>query len=286
MASILILSCSKNADIDEQGQEKKQTEQQPAYNFKTETLGAADSGYKIYNWCYGRLTSDDDADTNRYLKIYKAYLDEEMKYFDKIDSDTKNYLQPYLDDVRQASYDAKNLDKTIKTIYDGGTDIITDLINALPTKAERRKFCFILELIWNESYGRGGLGMTGNMDINYSSKISNMTDYLQACNIPQADAKEDIKNNNSTNLINEFNQVLAIAVENLNTKQHLSLTVESVKNLINLKGSARSLHNMRDFMPKYNTYGLIFTSEREMEQATILKQENTTSNSQNTIREL
>ena len=68
----------------------------------------------------------------------------------------------------------------------------------------------------------------------------------------ETDVHEDIENNNCARIAAELNNVLSLAVANLNTEKGLQLTTAHAQQLVNMAMSAKAMQNVHGYT-KQNT---------------------------------
>lgn len=241
MAMIFTTGCNQgNDDVEEQ-------------KFITENIGGENSGFQIFK------TGTTDIPTA--LATYKSYVKNLTANFNNLDENTKNYLRPYLDAVKNNDY--TNLDRTMETVYNNCDYIFTDLIqsfkyngddaNDMTVMDKRNTLCYTTIALTNESFKRGGTGkMNGNMNAGYNEMLNWYIKNLRYCDMTETDVHEDIENNNCARIAAELNNVLSLAVANLNTEKGLQLTTAHAQQLVNMAMSATAMQNVHDYT-KQNT---------------------------------
>ena len=258
--SIVFTSCGP-IELKPEPQNTEQTDVEPDYNYETIELGGENSGLTILKWCkegeFKNYPEYEDKNITDALKKQKAYLNVQIKKLDELTKDdaaTKNYLGLYTDKIKSLDFTTGKFDSTVESVYNDGYQIYADLITALPTREERMKFNTICSILFNESLGRGG---SKYLDVGYNEKMNGYIKYLKYCGMTNTDTLlNDVQNNNCAELFNEFKLVLTTAINNLNQKNGMRLTVEEVITMINVTGSAKSMQSLHDILPTHKQHEL------------------------------
>ena len=217
------------------------------------TIGGTDSGFTFYGFETGGFTYTDNivTDTNYYLGKYQNHVNELVNNLNNsLDENTKNYFSSYLNAVQQNTYNNANLDQVIETNYNNGAYIYNDIISAIPLtetygmkNEDKIKFAYGFEAMSNYAYGKSySLGTT--MRNNYSDRMQNIIGMLEAYGM--TNLEQDIYGNKCTQVANEVNRVLGIAVTNLNAERGTNITVEQMQQLMNITMTAKSMKNIHD----------------------------------------
>ena len=224
IASIIIFSCSKNTDIGEQEQKPEQKPTETKYTFYTQKLGN-ENGYTLYNWFNN--AQDTPGHTNDFfVQRYEAYIKGLVEQYEKqSDENTKQYLKPAFDIIKQNNYTYNNIADTAKSNYNAFSYVLQDYVRMLPDEDKQYEFYCSFETLAAEAYKYGtDLGkdmMTDSMDDSYQFKKQGLINLLE--NYMTTDVRKDIENNNCTEVVKMFNQTSQIATENLKEQQNINL---------------------------------------------------------------
>lgn len=248
IASILILSCSKNTDIDEQKQEEKQqTEQQTIETFRTTTLGGANSGFEIFHWrdeAGSGTHMDDSSAMPRYIKKCGAYTMSKVNAFEKSLTPAQKQVwreiggENWLNAIKQLNFTVDNIDQIYDTIYNGASDVMCTLTQALPVSTDKTSwdmvenlysFVYTFGTIANENFKQSGDNrITVSTDKSYNEKLNLILPQLKYCGMTTTDAENDIQNNNCAQIVAIYDQQLTTASDtvglNFDQKQRALFT--------------------------------------------------------------
>lgn len=177
-------------------------------------------------------------------------------YFNQLDDNTKNYLQPYLNAIKNNDY--TNLEQTITSLYNESEAIFIDLIQSFKLNDnyehdvdvidKRTVLCYNALILAERSYKLGG---TGEMKVQMGDSYDYwMQKFITGKNDRGYDENEvirDIDDNNCTAITAELSNVLPLAVNNLNAEKGLNLTTDCAQKLVISMMNARALHNTAAF---------------------------------------
>ena len=228
IASILILSCSKNTDIDEQKQEEKQqTEKQTIETFRTTTLGGANSSFEIFHWREQGMKLNNPADMPQCVKKCGAYTMSKVNALEKSLTPAQKQVwreiggENWLNAIKQLNFTVDNIDQIYDTIYNGASDVMCTLTQALPVSTDKtswdmvenlKSFVYTFETIANENFKQSGDScMTISTDKSYNEKLNLILPQLKYCGMTTTDAENDIQNNNCAQIVAIYDQQLTTA---------------------------------------------------------------------------
>ena len=241
------------------------------YTFYTDNLGYENSGISIYKWYQDDVDKLDLQDTvtrNKAVLKYGAYINETIANLKRslTDDNTKEYLEPYFNNMTQNNYDLEYLYHngggdsiwhTFYNVYYTGSYIYTDLIKACNNRNEGLEFYDDFLIISNEAYDKSSdLGLNSDMSDTYYECIREASSRggFGTLNMTADDIRYDIAANNCGEIVKEFKRILEIATQNLNEQKNLKLTLDQVIQLVNITISGRSMQNLNDKLrfPKEN----------------------------------
>ena len=269
--SIVFTSCGP-VELKPEPQNTEQTDVEPDYNYETIELGGENSGLTILKWCkeseFKNYPEYEDKNITDALKKQKAYLNVQITKLDELTKDdaaTKNYLGLYTDKVKSLDFTAEKFDSTVESVYNDGHGIYEDLIMALPSREDRLKLATIFSIFFYESLGRGG---SKYLDVGYNERMNYAVKYLKWGGMTDTDHwLNDVQNNNCAELFNEFKLALTTAINNLNKKNGMRLTVEEVITMMNVTGSAQSMNSLHKILPNHKQHGLAMDLDSTMRSA-------------------
>ncbi len=176
--------------------------------------------------------------------------------FNQLDDNTKNYLQPYLNAIKNNDY--SNLKQTITTLYNESEAIFIDLIQSFKLNDnyehdvdvinKRDVLCYNTLILAERSYKLGGTGeMKGQMGDGYDYWMQKFITGKEDRGYDENEVIRDINDNNCTAITAELNHILPLAVNNLNAEKGLHLTTDYAQKLVTSMMNARALHNTAAF---------------------------------------
>lgn len=176
--------------------------------------------------------------------------------FNQLDDNTKNYLQPYLNAIKNNDY--SNLEQTITTLYNESEAIFIDLIQSFKLNDnhehdvvaidKREALCYNTLILAERSYELGGTSeMNGQMYDGYNYWMQRLVTAMKNRGKDENEVIRDINDYNCTAITAELNHVLPLAVNNLNAEKGLNLTTDYAQKLLISMMNARALHNTAAF---------------------------------------
>ena len=218
------------------------------------------------------------ADGNNVQKVLSQY-GKQLKNWangveEQLDENTKNYLQPYLNAIKNCDY--TNIDQSLNTLYNQCDYIIIDLMQSFKLNdiiehdkvaVDNRDILYSNTFILcEESYRRGGTGkMDTEMSAGYNYWIQRYISHLTDRGKNQNEINNDIYQNNCAAIAAELNTTLSLAVDNLNAEKGLHLTTDHVQQLVNLIMNVSALSNTAVYGKQ--TTNILFTLNKKVQDA-------------------
>ena len=258
LAAFFFISCGSSAG-EPQTQQEPETEitnpSEQYYYFHTSVIGGSNSAYRKYE-----VVKNKNGD----IAMYGAYVKGLAEDINNSITDelTRNYLKTYLDIVLQGNYTDKNEKQVLYDNYNTCSYIFEDLIKTLPTEVDAIQLCYSLITVANKGYDQEE-SMTGKTTIGYNEKMNAMIRYLKYCCMSETDSLQDnydkygrdIKSDNCTITAQGLDDILLVAVKNLNQEKGLNITTTQIQDIANILASTRGMQAKIDY--KANTYDVV-----------------------------
>lgn len=218
--------------------------------------------YVIHNF----ISEDDNIkydtaveDTNHYLALGKTYLTDQYNQFKKSLEGrpaAQAYFQAY--DITAATQYMQvgenvdpggyNLDRVMNKLHESAGQYFYDMVKNLNTNEERNTFIICHNVLTNQARHFGYGEQRGNYLDKYNRvRQKNSTLWTEEWLVSESfDLDQDIDNNNFQQITNTMDKLLAQTAQNMNQKNQYNLTVNDLRQIMNLSFNAASILAIHD----------------------------------------